>query len=154
MVVTALERLSSQAPPLPSGLYEDFESRAADALVELAGVRLGADSDADRATVVVHVDHDVLHGGEGHAELEHGVELHPESARRLCCDARLQVLLQGQDGSPLGVGRSLGLLPRGSTATSKRGTEAVAFRAVTGASAGPPTTSAGGSTTVSPSPTT
>ena len=111
VVVTALERLASQAPPLPSGLYEDFESRAADALVELAGVRLGADSDADRATVVVHVDHDVLHGGEGGAELEDGIGLNPESARRLCCDARLQVLMHGKDGSPLGVGRTARTAP-------------------------------------------
>jgi hypothetical protein len=59
VVVTALERVAAQAPPLPSGVYEDFESRAADALVELAGISVGRDSDSDRATVV-HVDHDVL----------------------------------------------------------------------------------------------
>jgi uncharacterized protein DUF222 len=91
VVVKALERVATQAPPLPSGVYEDFESRAADALVELAGISVGRDSDADRATVVVHIDHDVLVGNEGTAEIEGGVALDPEVARRLCCDARIHL---------------------------------------------------------------
>lgn len=31
--------------------------------------------------------------------------LHPETARRLSCDARIQVVLEGQDGTPVGIGR-------------------------------------------------
>jgi hypothetical protein len=110
-VVKALERVAAQAPPLPSGVYENFESRAADALVELAGVSVGRDSDADRATVVVHVDHEVLVGKDGAAELEGGVALDPAVARRLCCDARIKVMAHGRDGAGFGVGRTSRTVP-------------------------------------------
>ncbi len=110
VVVKALERVAAQAPPLPSGVYEDFESRAADALVELAGISVGRDTDADRATVVVHVDHDAL-VGDGAAELEGGVALDPAVARRLCCDARIQVMAHGRNGGGFGVGRTARSVP-------------------------------------------
>ena len=63
-------------------------------LVELASTHLGAESDADRATVAVHVDADVLAGAAGAPELEDGDTICAETARRLACDARWYVVLE------------------------------------------------------------
>jgi hypothetical protein len=76
----------------------------ADALVELASTLVANDADADRATVVVHVDAGALAGGEGTAELKDGPALPIEVARRLACDARIEVVAEGASG-PLGIGR-------------------------------------------------
>ena len=75
-VVAALERIAAAAKPDPeTGLYDPFEWRAADALVELASAQLGASAEPDRATVVVHADASALTGGEGVAEIEGGPTL-------------------------------------------------------------------------------
>lgn len=112
VVVAALDRLAEQAPPDPvAGVYERHEARAADALVELASTRLGADADADRATVVVHVDAAVLEGAPGNAVVEDGPPVSGTTARRLACDARLQVVVDGPDGRPVGVGRTTRSVP-------------------------------------------
>jgi len=112
VVVAALDRLAEQKAPDPvTGVYELHEVRAADALVELASTQLAADSDADRATVVVHVDAEVLAGGNGNAVLEDGPAVSAGTVRRLACDARLQVVADGPDGQPLGVGRTTRTVP-------------------------------------------
>ena len=57
LITNVLTRMASDSPPDPERkVYETFEARAADALVELASLHVGDDADADRATVVVHVD--------------------------------------------------------------------------------------------------
>ncbi|MDQ3978969.1 MAG: HNH endonuclease [Actinomycetota bacterium] len=113
VVVRALERLADAMPPDPeTGQFESYEARCADALVQLASQRLGADGDPDRASVVVHVEAEVLaRGEEGVADLEAGPEVAAETARRLACDARLQVVAEGADGTPLGVGRARRTVP-------------------------------------------
>jgi hypothetical protein len=55
---------------------------------------------AEATTVVVHVDADAV----GSAELEDGTPLHPETARRLGCDASAVAIIE-RDGIPIGVGR-------------------------------------------------
>ena len=105
VVVAALGRLAEQKAPDPvTGMYELHEVRAADALVELASTRLAADTDADRATVVVHV-------GADNAVIENGPPVSADTARRLACDARLEVVLDGPDGQPVGVGRTARTVP-------------------------------------------
>ena len=105
VVVAALDRLAEQKAPDPvTGVYELHEVRAADALVELASTRLATDADADRATVVVHV-------GVDHAVIENGPPVSADTARRLACDARLQVVVDGPDGQPVGVGRTARTVP-------------------------------------------
>jgi hypothetical protein len=102
-VVAALTRRAEQAgPDATTGLYDPFESRCADALVDLAGEALAADADPDRATVVVHVPAswfaaaDEAHLDEAvAAALESGVPLAAETLRRLACDARVQVVAEG-----------------------------------------------------------
>ncbi|HWC38677.1 MAG TPA: hypothetical protein VG476_09125, partial [Acidimicrobiales bacterium] len=80
-----------------SGIYDDFESRCADALTELASTRLAEEADADRASVVIHTDASVLGGAEGSAEIENGPSISAETARRLACDCRWQLI--AEDGA-------------------------------------------------------
>src|SRR5258708_3471819 len=82
----------------------------AESVLGLASSPLAADPDADRACVVVHVEAKAL-AGEGRAELESGHPVHPEIARRLCCDGRLEVVLEDQAGRPIGVGRARRTIP-------------------------------------------
>jgi hypothetical protein len=82
----------------------------ADALVLMADTLLGSGPagrpGGDRHQVVVHVDARTLSGAseDGVCELEHGAALHPETARRLACDASVVRIVE-RDGRPLSVGR-------------------------------------------------
>jgi hypothetical protein len=112
LVVKALERLAFQTPPNPTtGLFDHFSSRCADALVELAAASVGGDPDPDRATLVVHVSADTLWGGPGVAEIEDGPAISSETARRLGCDGRLQLVVEDGNGRPIGVGRTTRRIP-------------------------------------------
>jgi hypothetical protein len=105
VVETALERIMETLPPDPAGGYGPPRIRAVDALVELASQRVAEDYDADRATVIAHVDASVLAGGDGAAELDGGAVITAATARRLACDARVQTVVHGGDGTPIGIGR-------------------------------------------------
>jgi hypothetical protein len=98
-VRNAVERLARQLddPHPEHGMREPFDSRCADALVVLAGARIADDHDPDRATVVVHVHPDAP------AELADGTPLAADTARRICCDARVQAMLHGPDHRLLAV---------------------------------------------------
>jgi hypothetical protein len=104
-VEKAFARMTESAP------RTEFEQACADALVELASMRLGSDPDVDRATLVVHVDEETLSTGEGVGRLENGIPLHADTVRRLGCDGRVQLLVERNDGEPLGVGRASRKLP-------------------------------------------
>lgn len=80
------------------GLHVPFDQRCADAFVELCGARIADDHDPDRATVVVHVD-----ASRGVASLDDGTVLGDDTARRICCDARIQAMLHGPDRRLLAV---------------------------------------------------
>jgi hypothetical protein len=108
-VEKALSRLADQERPDPRTV--EFEKACADALVELASLRLGSDPDIDRATIVVHVDANTLASGEGIGTLENGIPLHPETVRRLACDGRVQLFVKKPGGEPFGVGRASRKLP-------------------------------------------
>jgi hypothetical protein len=107
-VEKALLRIADQERPDPRA---DAERACADALVELASIRLGSDPDVDRATIVVHVDESTLTTGEGVGHLENGIPLHPDTVRRLGCDGRVQLFVKREDGQALGVGRATRKLP-------------------------------------------
>jgi hypothetical protein len=111
VVMRALERVADQLPPVPVG--EDppgRDARRADALVALASVRIAEDPDPDRATVVVHVPLATLAGGGGKdgagASIEGGGVIHPETARRLACTARIETVVEDQSGRVVGLGRT------------------------------------------------
>jgi hypothetical protein len=106
VVVKAIERLANEVPPMPGEDDPCFtDARRADALVGLCSARIGADADPDRATVVVHAPLQALLQDTGGAELETGGVLHPETARRLLCDARVQVVAEDDEAIPVVLGR-------------------------------------------------
>ncbi len=111
VVKKAIERLVEQAPPQPDGLYGSHDARCADALVQMASTTIAEDADPDRATVVVHVGAEALNDLHGAAELDDGTPIPSETARRLACDARLQVVVDGVDGQAIGVGRTTRTVP-------------------------------------------
>ena len=106
VVAKALERL---AETIPGMLGEEdpchADARRADALVALCSSRMAEDPDPDRATVVVHAQLDGVVSGDGGCELEGGPVIHPETARRLLCEARVQTVIEDSAGQPLGLGR-------------------------------------------------
>jgi hypothetical protein len=80
------------------------DARRADALVALCSSRVAEDPDPDRATVVVHAQLEGLVSGSGGCEIEGGPVIHPETARRLLCDARVQSVVEDQSKDPMGHG--------------------------------------------------
>lgn len=111
VVAKALDRLAGRLPDIvdddhPMSFEDSLDARRADALVALASKEIAEDSDPDRATVVVHADLDALLGDHRGCEIEGGPIVHPETARRLSCDARLEVVLHDPDGCAVGIGRA------------------------------------------------
>jgi hypothetical protein len=108
--------------------YERFESRCADALVEVCveggqarqeGAGSGATpvrrvSGSGQATVIVHADLErLLYGdGYGHASIEGAGPISAEVARRLACDADITLSLDAPDGAVLDQ-KALGRDPTG-----------------------------------------
>ena len=109
-VVEAIERIADRAKPDPeTGELEPYPARAADALVEIASGSTGVNG--DRATIVVHAEAAALAGEDGTAEIEGGPALSFEALRRRACDARVEWVVHGDDGRPLGVGRARRVVP-------------------------------------------
>jgi hypothetical protein len=106
VVASALQRVTDTLPVMP-GEQDPVcaEARRADALVALCSGRLADDADPDRATVVVHARLGDLAATRGSAEIEGGGRIHPETARRLLCDGRVQTVLEDRSGEPLRLGR-------------------------------------------------
>jgi Domain of unknown function (DUF222)/HNH endonuclease len=92
----------------------------ADALVLMAETMLESGparrNGGDTHQVVVHVAASMLAGAgdgatdAGACQLDHGPALHPETARRLSCDASVVRILE-RDGRPLSVGRKTRSIP-------------------------------------------
>ena len=110
VVVGALERLVGRATDDPdAGGPGPLEQRNADALVRLASMALGADSDPDRATIVVHVGGASLSGEGGVTESE--THIPGPSLRRLACDGRVETAQHDQSGRVVGIGRASRKIP-------------------------------------------
>lgn len=113
VVARAIERLVHDLPVMPGEEDEtSLPARRADALVALCSATIAADQDPDRATVVVHAQLSALTGeGDGSGgsndgcEIEGGPAVHPETVRRLLCNARTQTVVEDGDGTVLGLGR-------------------------------------------------
>jgi hypothetical protein len=105
----------------PPAEAEAQDASSASALVLMAETLLASGA-ADRGPaesyqVVVHVDADELDGRHpgghepaGTCQLDDGQALHPETARRLACDASVVRILE-RDGRPLSVGRRTRSVP-------------------------------------------
>jgi Domain of unknown function (DUF222)/HNH endonuclease len=106
-VAEALNRIADQGDP-----SEPLTDRLADALKDLASTRLAEDPDPDRACVVVHVDAAALTGeAEGSAQVDGEYPVAMEVTQRLACDSRLEVVAEGPDGVPVGIGRASRTIP-------------------------------------------
>jgi hypothetical protein len=107
IVVRALERAADAIPPMPDERDDFFApARRADALVALCSARIAREADQDRATVVVHAQLDGIERGMGGCEIEGGPVVHPQTVRRLLCNARVQSVLEDGGGNVIGLGRT------------------------------------------------
>jgi hypothetical protein len=109
-VAAGLEAGAEKIKPAPGEPWEPFSKRCADVLVEALARELEDQSDASRATVVLHVTETALQKGsiEPGAHLDAGTETIPvanETARRVACDSAVEVLVETEDGVPIRMGR-------------------------------------------------
>jgi uncharacterized protein DUF222/HNH endonuclease len=106
IVARVLERVAEALPVMPDEEEGCFVwARRADALVAVCSARIAEDGDADRATVVIHAQLGSLEDGTGGCEVEDGPVVHPGTARRLVCNARVQTVVEDGDGNVLALGR-------------------------------------------------
>ena len=111
-VKTAIDRIAREAVKDPkTGRLVPYDQRCADAVVELASLRLGADADPDRATVVCHIDAAELAPDDGVGSLDGGMPVGAETVRRLICNGRLQAMVHDAGGHPIGVGTVSRVVP-------------------------------------------
>lgn len=98
LVAKALERGAARLPDSPEDRGGSAERKQAAALVALASAAVAADPDPERATVVVHVPAATLASGDDMgAHLADGTPLHPDVARRLVCDSRIEIAAYDED---------------------------------------------------------
>jgi hypothetical protein len=98
-------------PDPETGTYDPFSTRMADALADLASESLAEETDAAKATVVIHVDPDVLSGGDGPVETGGGAFVPAETARRAACDSRIQTWSRRQGSRQIDIGRLSRTIP-------------------------------------------
>jgi hypothetical protein len=102
VVSSALQRLAEKAPRNPEmGVFDPYESRCADALVQLAGGEAG---DGERATLVVHVTADDL-ATDGEGQTADGSPVENAVVQRMACDGRIEWMVEAADGN-VGIGRA------------------------------------------------
>jgi len=133
VVAKALRRIADQLPEMPAvaqeasavevpewaraGGFDDLPAetiyvkdglpqRLADALVVLASNQIAKDPDPDRATVVVSTSLGALQSDDLGCDLQGSGVVHPEIARRISCDCRLQFVLRRDNGTAVGIGRA------------------------------------------------
>jgi hypothetical protein len=113
IVARALDRLAETLPRMPGEDDELFSvaARRADALVAACSARLADEQDADRASVVVHAQAAGLLEGNGGSEIEGGPVIHPQTARRLLCFGRMQLVVEDIHRQPVEVGRASRVVP-------------------------------------------
>ncbi|MEX2101025.1 MAG: DUF222 domain-containing protein [Actinomycetota bacterium] len=107
IVARALQQAADAVPAMPGEADEFYaDARRADALVALCSGRGEAGADLGRATVVIHAQLEGLQTGGGGCEVENGPVVHPETVRRLLCNARTQTVIEDGGGNVLGLGRT------------------------------------------------
>ena len=100
---------------------DSMAQKRADALTSMAehylsigngGTRSLAGS--ERCQVMLHVDLETLqqNGGQANGRLGRDTWLHPDTARRLSCDASLVTVLEDDQGNVLNIGRRSRIVPR------------------------------------------
>jgi hypothetical protein len=117
VVARAIERIAESVPAMPDEQAQVFASaRRADALVAMCSSRIAADTDQDRATIIVHtrasggkgpIGGEELAGGTEPtgSEIEGGPVIHARTLQRLLCNGRLQTVVETDAGDVIGLGR-------------------------------------------------
>jgi len=104
-VIRALERVTETIPVMPG--EEDHHcapQRRADALLALCSARITEDPDPDRATVIIHAQLEGLRSNAWGSETQDGAVLHPESVRRMLCNARIQTVVEDENANVVAIG--------------------------------------------------
>ena len=91
----------------PVSMYQ----RRADALGALAEVQIAADNDPARADVVLVVNLETLRDGIGSGRTLDGGFFSSDVMQRITCDSRIQLLVEGDDHKPIGIGRNDRIVP-------------------------------------------
>ncbi|MCU1372990.1 MAG: endonuclease [Actinomycetia bacterium] len=105
IVWNEIHRRAEEAPPDDEGVYEPYESRCADALVEACSSSCEA---AGHPEVVVHVPVGVEQLAP---TLDDGTPVATDVLRRLACDATARLLVENPDGTVAGYGRRKRIVP-------------------------------------------
>jgi hypothetical protein len=107
VVAKVLDRLADSPPVMPGERGPaGADARRADALVALCSSGDDADRDPDRATVVVHARLDGPDDELRECEIEDGPAINRDTARRLACNARVQTVVEEENGLPVRLGRT------------------------------------------------
>jgi hypothetical protein len=114
---TAIRRGAQDQPAASENevpVFRPLEERQADALTDLASARLARDEDPDLATVVVHCDADTVFSpdSEGLAAIQLGPVIATSTVLRLCCDGRIQLVVDDASGATIKVIRTEHAVPR------------------------------------------
>lgn len=103
-------------PDLPPGEVMTDTAHLSDGLVAIARSFLsggGAFKPGADREMVIHVDAQTLASdSEGRCELERGISISPETARRIACDCKIRALVVDPQGRPLSIGRKSRVVPR------------------------------------------
>ena len=99
-----LEQVRRRLPVMP-GEERDPDPRTADALVAVCSDGSGREVSPE-AVVVVHAPFEAMASGEGSASLESGGVIHAQTARRLVCSGKVQLVLEDSSGEPIRLGRA------------------------------------------------
>lgn len=114
-VVKVLDDLARDLPRHPDEATRttgddecSIDQRRADALVALITSSSASPSDT---SVVVHAPIAALVADKGAASVAGGLTVHPETARRLCCDSKVRTVVEDGHGGRLGIGDSSRIVP-------------------------------------------
>ena len=107
VVAKVLHRLADSLPVMPGERGPaGTGARRADALVALCSSGDDADRDPDRATLVVHARLEGPDNDLNECEIEDGPAISPDTARRFACNARVQTVVEEENGLPVKLGRT------------------------------------------------
>lgn len=92
-----------------TGMFDPYDTRSADALVEMAATDGGGNGAPPQLTVFAELEA-LTTENRGWAELENTAPISNETARRLGCDAVVEWVIT-RDGHPIGIGRRSRKIP-------------------------------------------
>ncbi len=113
-LVTALNAMQQHVPSAPAA------ARRAMALAAVAEAAVGAEPKGAVPEIVVHVRAPIAEIGTGHAAgasaeasayIDGGEAIPRATLERLCCDAGVVQLMEGEHGEPLSIGRRSRIVP-------------------------------------------